>query len=71
MREYLEIVGSMANKTNNSNIALGFGEIKSNVVYLPGEVFDISTLVRDTGYAPQISFEEGVEQTVNWIKDNL
>ena len=71
LREYLEIVGSMANKTNNSNIALGFGEIKSNVVYLPGEVFDISTLVRDTGYAPQISFEEGVEQTVNWIKDNL
>ena len=41
------------------------------MVYLPEEVFDISTLVRDTGYAPQISFEEGVAQTVNWIKNNL
>lgn len=70
LRDYLEVVGNIANQVNNSSIQLGFGEIKSNVVYLPEEVFSIETLRRDTGFQIEVPFEEGIFQTVKWIKEN-
>lgn len=70
LRDYLEVVGNIANQVNNSSIQLGFGEIKSNVVYLPEEVFSIETLCRDTGFQIEVPFEEGIFQTVKWIKEN-
>lgn len=70
LKNYLRIVGEIANQENNSEIKLGWGKIKSNVVYLPKEIFSIDSLSKDTGYKPQISFEEGILQTVKWIKEN-
>lgn len=67
LREYLEVVGKIANDTMGTAIPLGFGEITSNVVYLPKSVFSISQLVEDTGFSPTITFEEGIKRTVNWI----
>lgn len=67
LKEYLEIVEDVTNKKNESNIKLSFGEIKSNVVYLPKESFDISSLVNDTGWHPTTWFEEGIKLTVDWI----
>lgn len=46
---------------------LSFGKIKSNVISLPLSVFDGASLKRDTGFVPEISFEEGVRSTVRWI----
>ena len=31
---------------------------------------DISKINRELGYSPQVNFEEGLEQTVNWYKNN-
>jgi dTDP-glucose 4,6-dehydratase len=31
---------------------------------------DISKINRELGYSPQVNFEEGLEQTINWYKDN-
>ena len=31
---------------------------------------DISKISRELGYSPQVNFEEGLEQTVNWYKNN-
>lgn len=31
---------------------------------------DISKLSRDTGFVPQISFEEGIQKTIQWVKEN-
>lgn len=70
LREYLEVVGQVANRVNHSSIPLGFGEIKSNVVYLPEEIFSIETLCRDTGFQIEVPFEEGILRTVEWIKAN-
>ena len=67
LREYLEVVGKIANDPMGTAIPLGFGEITSNVVYLPKSVFSISQLVEDTGFSPTITFEEGIKRTVNWI----
>lgn len=33
------------------------------------ETFDITKLVEDTGFHPEIPFEEGVERTANWIRN--
>lgn len=71
LKEFLAIVGQVANKLNgNSDIKLGFGKITSNVVCLPKETFDITKLVEDTGFRPKISFEEGIERTAKWLRDN-
>lgn len=70
LREFLEVVGRIANEINGSNIPLGFGKITSNVISLPKDVFDSEKLVRDTGFVPQISFEEGIRKTALWIREN-
>lgn len=70
LREFLEIVGKTANEMNGgTSIPLGFGQITSNVISLPIEIFDITKLKRDTGFQPSISFEEGVRRTAEWIKN--
>lgn len=70
LREYLEVVGKVANQINHSTIPLGFGEIKTNVVYLPEEIFSIESLCKDTGFEVAVPFEKGIYQTANWIKGN-
>lgn len=70
LKKYLEIVGEIANQENHSSVELGFGQIKSNVVYLPEEIFSIESLCRDTGYTANVAFEEGILQTARWIKEN-
>ena len=67
LKEYLQVVGDITNTLCNSSIDLGFGKNKGDVVFLPPNVFDISNLVRDTGFSPSISFQEGIERTVRWI----
>ena len=71
LREFLMIVGKIANEVKGGKeVPLGLGEIVNNVVSLPKETFDISDLFRDTGFVPQITFEEGVKRTAHWIHDN-
>ena len=67
LREYLEIVGSVANEINGSSIPLGFGKRTENVVSLPASVFDSKKLTRDTGFIPEVSFEDGIRRTALWI----
>ena len=31
---------------------------------------DISTLTKDTGFTPEYTFEEGIEETIKWYQDN-
>lgn len=72
LKDFLTIVGRIANEVNGySKIDLGFGQITNNVVSLPYEIFDIRKLVRDTGYKPEISFEEGIVRTAEWIKQYM
>ncbi len=48
---------------------IGLGEVpyaEKQVMYLCA---DISQLTADTGFTPQISFEEGIKNTVDWVKN--
>lgn len=54
----------------NPEVKIGIGELpynKNQVMYLCA---DIDELTKDTGFVPQIGFEEGVRRTCNWIKNN-
>ncbi len=46
---------------------LGFGELSFNGVYLPLEAYSIAPLREDTGFAPEVSFAEGIRRTAQWI----
>jgi len=70
LKEFLDIVGRVANEINGSDMSLGYGRITSNVISLPKETFDVKKLSSDTGFKPTISFEEGVRRTVLWIREN-
>lgn len=49
---------------------LRFGAIPFFGAELPITVFDTSPLVRDTGFAPEVTFEEGLRRTAAWIATN-
>lgn len=64
LREYIEVIRDIV----NPDLDIGIGEIP----YYPNQVMrleaDISELSNDTGFAPQIEFEEGIRRTVDWYK---
>ena len=53
------------------DIPLYFGAIPFNGVSLPAETFDCSMLVEHTGYSPEISFQEGMKITVQWLQEQV
>lgn len=64
LREYIEVIRDMI----DAGAQLGFGDIpyaEGQVMYLKA---DIDELVRDTGYAPLTSFEEGIAQTISFYR---
>lgn len=65
LMEYMHLIRDVV----APKLPIGIGEIayqKGQVMHLEG---DISKLVRDTGFRPQVSFEDGIRKTVEWIKD--
>lgn len=70
LKEFLEVVGKVANEMSGSDIPLGFGKITSNVICLPKEIFDISKLSAHTGFKITIPFDEGIKRTAKWIREN-
>ena len=65
LREYIEILRDAI----DPSLPLGFGEVP----YSAGQVMhleaDISSLSRDTGFKPAVSFEEGIRRTIDWQKE--
>lgn len=62
LKDYIEIM----KKTAGGEIKLGALPYNENqVMYLCA---DISALTADTGFAPEISYEEGIKRTIKWLK---
>lgn len=65
LREYiLEIRDAI-----NPNAEIGFGDVaygNKQVMYLCA---DISELTQDTGFVPHYTFEEGIRETIDWVKE--
>ncbi|HPF53759.1 MAG TPA: NAD-dependent epimerase/dehydratase family protein [Eubacteriales bacterium] len=73
LREFLIETARIANglRMGDSEIPLGFGAIKSNVISLPIETFDVASLIRDTGFSPKVSFDEGIRRTAVWLNEQM
>lgn len=66
LKDYITIIRDAV----NPDLDIGIGEID----YYPNQAMhleaDISNLVRDTGFTPSYTFEEGIKETVKWVKDS-
>ena len=51
------------------DIEIGLGEIPFNGVSLSYKEFDINAVKKDTGYIPEVTFAQGIKNTLEWIKE--
>ena len=66
LREYIEIIRDIIDPA----LELGFGEVPYSDRQVMHLRADISELKRDTGFEPSVSFTEGAERTVEWVREN-
>lgn len=66
LKEYIFAIWDKMHR--KGQISLGaIPYVKNQVMYLCA---DISTLTKDTGFTPEYTFEEGIEETIKWYQDN-
>ena len=61
---FSEWMGKLAGKLPPLNID------KLNEIKASNWQCDIEPLIKDTGYQPVFNLEKGIEETVNWYKEN-
>lgn len=66
LKEYIKIIRD----TIDPSIELYLGDIPFNGKPLPAEAYDGTKLERDTGFVPEIKFEDGIKRTVEWLRKN-
>lgn len=64
LREYIEIMRDAI----DPSLPLGFGKVKYGPLQVMHLEANIADLTRDTGFSPVTSFEEGIKNTIEWIK---
>lgn len=66
LREYMELI----RRAVDENAQIGLGKLpyaENQVMYLCA---DIQKLTEDTGFLPEVSFEEGIAETVKWCREH-
>ena len=63
LRDYLNIIRDIV----APEMQLGLGELEFRGLEMTAEMLDISSLVRDTGFTPAVTFESGIRRTLKWI----
>ncbi len=66
LKEYITDIRDVVNPT----LEIGIGEVEYYSNQVMKLTADISELTQDTGFKPAISFKEGIERTVKWVKEN-
>ena len=64
MSEYVEIIKNMI----DPQAEMGIGDLPYKTNQIDHAITDICTLKEDTGYEPQISFEEGIRRTIDYYR---
>lgn len=67
LREYIEELA----KNISQEADLGFGDVEygdKQVMYLCA---DIERLTKDTGFVPEVTFDEGIKKTIEWMKQRM
>ncbi len=52
-------------------IEIGLGEIPFGGVSLTYNEFDIHAVEKDTGYVSTVPFDEGIQKTITWLRDEV
>jgi UDP-glucose 4-epimerase len=65
LKEYIQIIRD----TIDPSIKLYLGELPFNGIPLPPEAYNSKKLEIDTGFWPEIEFEQGIRWTVEWLKE--
>jgi len=65
LRQFVETVGRILAPGRE----LRFGDIPYTGIQLPVDAFSIEKLKADTGFYPEIPFEDGILRTMNWIRE--
>jgi len=67
LKEYFECTRDCI----DPSLPLGLGEKE----YPPGQIMrlcaDVGTLTEDTGFVPEYSFEEGIRETIEWVRKRM
>ncbi len=66
LREYVEIIRDAI----DSSLSIGIGDIPYKNSKIDNQVLDISSLKEDTGFEASISFSEGIQDVINFFKNN-
>ncbi len=64
LSEYIEVIKSQT----DTPLATGVGELPYAHNQVMNLCADITSLTRDTGFTPQIGFEEGIRRTMEWCR---
>lgn len=67
LKEYIEEIRNQINPT----IKLKIGALEYSENQVMNLCADISNLVEDTGFKPEIDFREGIKRTIDWYKENI
>jgi len=67
LREYINLIRDSIDPT----LPLGIGERPYKGEKPDNSEIDISELQKDTGFKPEVSFEEGIKKTIEWYKKVL
>ena len=65
LKDYIEEIKNII----NPELKLKIGSIPYSENQIMHLCADISELTKDTGWVPQVSFKEGIEKTIKWIKE--
>ena len=64
MKEYVEIIRNYI----DPNAELGIGDLPYKTSRIDNAIVDISKTTQDTGYLPLVTFEEGIQKTIQYFK---
>ncbi len=64
LKEYIRIIRD----TIDPSIELHLGEIPFNGQSLDAKEYDCTKLKKDTGFSAKISFEQGIKDTIEWLR---
>lgn len=67
LKEYVELIRDSI----VASLSVGFGEIPYGEKQVMHLCADISELASDTGFMPQYTFEEGIRETIDWVRDEM
>ena len=68
LREYIEMLCQAVRQNGKPNAAAQLGAVPYADKQVMHLCADISNLTRDTGFVPEVDFEQGIEKTVQWVK---